>query len=283
MRDFSMDALKSLRLRTGVGLTKCKEALESSQGNLEEAVVYLRKLGLAAASKKEHRETKEGIITALADTHGVALVEVNVETDFVANNHVFRSFVEDLIEEVLRHKVNSVDILAQLPSFRDPSLSIDDMRAVTMQAVGENIRVSRIAYYPTNTSKESIGMYSHGNGKSVAIVILSGSPKAGCLAKEIAMHIVAERPQFLSREEVPQEVIHRETEVISSQTEGKPQAVVDKIISGKLNTFFKETCLLEQPFVKNPEATIFHLLEDMSKTLEAPIAVKNFTLWKLGA
>ncbi|EPJ32390.1 translation elongation factor Ts, partial [Chlamydia psittaci 06-1683] len=140
MSNFSMEALKLLRQQTGVGLTKCKEALAECNGNLEEAVVYLRKLGLASASKKEHRETKEGVIAAKSDSRGTAVVEVNVETDFVANNAVFRTFVDGLVEDVLNHKVDNVDALLQLPSSQDTSLTVDELRAVTMQTVGENIR-----------------------------------------------------------------------------------------------------------------------------------------------
>ncbi|WP_201456537.1 translation elongation factor Ts [Chlamydia sp. 17-3921] len=282
MKDFSMDTLKTLRQRTGVGLTKCKEALEASEGNLEEAIVFLRKLGLASAGKKEHRETKEGIISAKADSRGAAIVEVNVETDFVANNAVFRNFVEGLVEDVLNHKVDNVEALTQLPSSQDPSLSIDELRAITMQTVGENIRINRVSYLPT-ASTDSVGIYSHGNGKTISIAILSGSPEGETLAKDIAMHVVAERPQFISKKDVPEDIIMRETEVISSQAQGKPQTVIDKIISGKLSTFFKEVCLLDQPFIKNPDLTIQSLIESFSKSQGAPVEVKQFILWKIGA
>ncbi|SPN73815.1 Elongation factor Ts,elongation factor Ts,Translation elongation factor Ts,translation elongation factor Ts,Elongation factor TS [Chlamydia serpentis] len=282
MSDFSMETLKTLRQQTGVGLTKCKEALEACAGNLEEAVVYLRKLGLASAGKKEHRETKEGVIAAKTDNNGTALIEVNVETDFVANNAVFRDFVSSLLNDVLKYKVDTVDALSQVVSSQDPSLSVDELRAVTMQTVGENIRINRVAYLPKD-SNSSIGIYSHGNGKTVALTVLIGSSIAEGLAKDIAMHIVAAQPQFLSKESVPAEVIAKEKEVIISQVQGKPQEVVEKIVSGKLNTFFQEACLLEQPFIKNSDLSIRDLIDDFSKTSGSSVELKQFILWKIGA
>ncbi|SYX08537.1 Elongation factor Ts,elongation factor Ts,Translation elongation factor Ts,translation elongation factor Ts,Elongation factor TS [Chlamydia poikilotherma] len=282
MSNFSMETLKLLRQQTGVGLTKCKEALAECNGNLEEAVVHLRKLGLASASKKEHRETKEGVIAAKSDVRGTAVVEVNVETDFVANNSVFRSFVDGLIEDVLNHKVNNVDALLQLPSSQDSSLTVDGLRAVTMQTVGENIRINRIKYVPKAT-EESVGIYSHGNGKAVSVTVLSGVADKENLAKDISMHIVAAQPLFLNKESVPTDALEREKEVISSQIQGKPQAVIDKIISGKLGTFFQDVCLLEQAFIKNPDITIQGLVDNASKTSGNSVEVKEFILWKIGA
>ncbi|ANH78503.1 translation elongation factor Ts [Candidatus Chlamydia sanziniae] len=282
MGDFSIETLKQLRQHTGVGLTKCKEALEACEGNLEKATIYLRKLGLASANKKDHRETKEGLIAAKSDAHGSALVEVNVETDFVANNNVFRDFVTVLLNDILDHKTDSVAALSQLPSSKDPSLTVDELRAVTMQTVGENIRIRRVAYFP-KSSHESVGIYSHGNGKTVSLVILKGSSKGESLAKDIAMHVVASQPQFLSKGSVPAEAIDKEKEVASSQTQGKSQEVIDKIIQGKLGAFFQETCLLEQPFIKNSTLSIQNLIDDFSKILGEFVEVEKFILWKIGA
>lgn len=282
MSDFSMETLKNLRQQTGVGLTKCKEALEHAKGNLEDAVVYLRKLGLASAGKKEHRETKEGVIAARVDERGAALVEVNVETDFVANNSVFRAFVTSLLSDLLDHKLSDVEALARVMSSQEPSLSVEELKAVTMQTVGENIRISRAFYTPVN-SGQSVGIYSHGNGKAVAIVFLSGSENQEALAKDIAMHIVASQPQFLSKESVPQEVLEREREVFSSQVAGKPQEVVEKITQGKFKAFFQEACLLEQAFIKDPEVTIQGLIDRAAKASGEPLRVEHFVFWKMGA
>lgn len=281
MSDFSMETLKILRQQTGVGLTKCKEALTECQGNLEEAIVYLRKLGLASAGKKEHRETKEGVVAAKTDARGTAIVEVNVETDFVANNAVFLSFVDSLIESVLNHRTADLDALLHMPSSQDPALTVDELRAITMQTVGENIRIRRISYLPT-TAKESIGIYSHGNGKVVAITMLSGSADHVDLARDISMHIVATQPQFVSKESVPDEVVNKEKEIIGSQIQGKPQAILDKIIQGKLETFFQDICLLEQAFIKNPDVTIRSLVEKAKKTSGRSIQVDDFILWRVG-
>ncbi|ANG66119.1 translation elongation factor Ts [Chlamydia gallinacea] len=281
MSDFSMETLKLLRQQTGVGLTKCKEALTECHGNLEEAVVYLRKLGLASAGKKEHRETKEGVVAAKTDARGTAVVEVNVETDFVANNAVFLSFVDSLVESVLNHRTADLDALLQLPSSQDPSITVDELRAITMQTVGENIRIRRIAYLPA-VSDESIGIYSHGNGKVLAITVLSGSSDHVDLARDISMHIVATQPQFVSKESIPDDILSREREIICSQVQGKPQAILDKIVQGKLETFFQDSCLLEQAFIKNPDVTIHHLINEAQKMSGRSIKVKDFVLWKVG-
>lgn len=281
MSQFSMETLKALRQQTGVGLTKCKEALEECKGDLEAAVVYLRKLGLASAGKKDHRETKEGVIAAKADARGTAIVEVNVETDFVANNAVFRTFVQGLVEDVLNSKAESVEALSQQVSSQDPSLTVDELRAVTMQMVGENIRIQRVHYDPS-ASDQSVGIYSHGNGKTVSLVWISGCSQQESLAKDLAMHVVAAQPQFLSKETVPQEILEKEKEVIASQIVGKPQAVVDKIMSGKLNTFFQESCLLEQAFIKAPEKSVLALIEDAQKETGRKIQVEKFLVWKIG-
>lgn len=276
-----MDDIKTLRKQTGVGLTKCKEALETCKGNLEEAVVYLRKLGLASVGKKESRETKEGIIFVKSNDQGTAVIEVNVETDFVANNAVFRSFVEDLSEEILHHKSQDLEFLVQQTFSKDPSLTIDEQRAVVMQTVGENIRLNR-ALYLSKSDSESHGVYSHGNGKTVSLVILSGSNAGESLAKDIAMHVVASNPEFLNQDSVPEDVLERERNIISSQMEGKPKEIIEKIITGKLNSFFQENCLLNQAFIKNPDQTIQQLLDLFSKQNGTPVKVSNFMLWKIG-
>ncbi|EPP36270.1 Elongation factor Ts [Chlamydia avium] len=281
MSDFSMETLKLLRQQTGVGLTKCKEALTECQGNLEEAIVYLRKLGLASAEKKEHRETKEGVIAVKSDVRGTAIVEVNVETDFVANNAVFIAFVDSLVESVLDHRIDDLDALLQMPSSKDPSITIDESRAVTMQTVGENIRIRKVSYLP-KVADESIGIYSHGNGKSVAVTILSGSSNHIDLARDISMHIVATQPHFISKENVPDDVLNREKEIICLQAQGKPQSILDKIVQGKLETFFQDTCLLEQAFIKNPDVTIRNLIDEAQEKSGRSIQVKDFILWKVG-
>lgn len=282
MSDFSMETLKALRQQTGVGLTKCKEALEECKGDLEAAVVYLRKLGLASVGKKEHRETKEGVIAAKSDDRGTAIIEVNVETDFVANNAVFRTFVQGLLEDVLNSKATSVEELSRQPSSQDPSLTVDEMRAVTIQMVGENIRIQRVSFDPAD-AEQSIGIYSHGNGKTVSLVWISGCPNQEQLAKDLAMHVVAAQPQFINRDEVPQEILEKEKEVIASQCVGKPQMVIDKIMTGKLNTFFQESCLLEQAFVKNPDKTVLDLVESVQKDNGRTLQVTKFLVWKIGA
>ncbi|WP_246481898.1 translation elongation factor Ts [Chlamydiifrater volucris] len=280
----SMEDIKTLRAQTGVGLTKCKEALEASEGDLEKAVLYLRKLGLASAGKKESRETKEGLIGAWADGKGFSLIEVNVETDFVASNDVFKGFVKNLVGALHAFASDDLEKFLALPYPEDPSVTVDQQRAVVMQTVGENIRINKIAFRSSGKNgKESCGIYSHGNGKNVAVVVIEGCDKCDALAKDIAMHVVASSPDYICKEDIPSEIIEREKEVIISQIQGKPQSVVDKIVEGKLSSFYKEVCLLEQPFVKDPDKTVGQLLEEQGKANGVSLTLTYFSNWKIGA
>lgn len=281
MTKISMEVIKVLREQTGVGLTKCKEALEASNGDLDQAILYLRKMGLASASKKESRETKEGTISIKSDDQGIALIEVNVETDFVANNEKFRSFVETLCKELLVCKVTDVSQFLNTTYSQDVSLTIDQLKALSMQSLGENIQVKRLLYIKKEDSS-SYGIYSHGGGKVVSLVTISGSAKEEGLAKDFAMHVAASSPLYISEEMVPESIIQQEREVALNQVKGKPEAVIEKIVSGKLTAFFAENCLLDQQFIKDPSKRIKEILEEESKATESNLSITSFLRWKVG-
>lgn len=278
----SMDSIKILRERTGVGLAKCKEALEASGNDVEQAVVYLRKLGLASAGKKESRETKEGYLAFKMNDRAVAIIEVNVETDFVATNAKFREFADNLAEELLAHPTSDVNKFLSRPYSKDPSLTLEEYKAVTMQSLGENIRIGRIFGVEKKSDAMSLGVYSHSDRRSIGLVVLQGSNLADQLARDIALHVVASQPEYLDETSVPEEVVKRENEIVLTQIQGKPQAVADKILAGKLKTFFEENCLLRQAYVKDPAKTVSDLLEDFKKDAGAELSVVQFIRWKVG-
>ncbi|MBF5050713.1 Elongation factor Ts [Candidatus Clavichlamydia salmonicola] len=276
MSAISTDLIKALRQQTGVGLTKCKEALEVSKGNLEDALTYLRKKGLASAAKKEGRETKEGVIKVSASSSGLSLVEVDVETDFVAANDRFQSFAADLADDFLSQGAQTdLNQFLQKPFSKDLSLTIDEHKSVMMQTLGENVVIKRVLFIPKKPG-HSLGFYSHSGGKVVAVVELAGSGNFEDLAKEVALHVAAASPLYLSPESVPAEVLAREKDIAADQVKNKPDHVVQKIIDGKLAAFFEEMCLLNQSFVKDSSKTIASLIAESGASLI------SFVRWKVG-
>lgn len=281
MTKVSMEVIKILREQTGVGLTRCKEALEASNGDLDQAILYLRKMGLASAGKKESRETKEGTIGVASDHYGIALIEVNVETDFVANNKKFRGLVEDLCKELLLNKATDVSQFLNATYSQDSSLTIDQLKALFIQSLGENIQVKRLLYIKKEPS-HSYGIYSHSGGKVVSLVTISGSNKEESLARDFAMHVAATSPLYVSESMVPESVIQQEREIAFNQVKNKPNAVIEKIVAGKLAAFFVENCLLDQQFIKDPSKSIKEILKEKSNNLEETLNITSFLRWKVG-
>lgn len=275
------EMVKELRERTGVSMSKCKEALDKAQGDMNEAIDILRKSGMASAVKKEGRETNEGLIGAAESAGAVALVEVNAETDFVTQNEKFKQFLKDVAQEAADSSCATVEALLHRPYSKDSSLTIDQYRALVMQSLGENIQVKRLSILPKNESL-SIGLYSHMGGKIVVAVILTGGSGNEALAREIAMHTAAESPEYLRPEEIPADVRAKEEEIARSQVQGKPANIVDKIIEGKIKAFCDEVCLICQKYVKDNTMTIAQLLEKEGKRLNKHIDVKAFHRWKVG-
>ncbi len=273
--------IKQLRERTGVGMGKCKEALVEARGDMELAIANLRKAGIASAVKKEGREAKEGMIVTGANDSTVALVEVNVETDFVVKNDKFQSFTKALVEEICHTSpANLEDFLKQKFS-KDSKLSIDEFRAVTVQSLGENIQIKRLEIFPKKAD-HSIGIYSHMGGKLVTLVEISGSKDEVELAKDIAMHIAAEAPEYLSSDEIPERVIEHEKEIAQAQIQNKPPQIQDKIIEGKLKSYFNQACLLNQHFIKDTSITVDELVKKRSKESGKELKLVQFLRWKIG-
>jgi len=276
------DMVKELRERTGVGMGKCKEALDQAQGDMEKAIDLLRKAGMASAVKKEGRETKEGMIATAESKDAIALVEINAETDFVVQNDRFKQFALDVAKEAAETKPASLEAFVQQKFSKDPTLTIDEYRAIVMQSLGENIRIRRIQLFPKSSSA-SLAIYSHMGGKIVTFVELEGGAGQEGLAREVAMHIAAESPDYLKPEEVPADIKAREEEIARGQVVGKPEAIVEKIVEGKLKAFYDQVCLLRQKYVKDNAVTISDLVAKEGQRLGKPLAVRRFIRWQVGA
>jgi len=249
MAAISASAVKDLREKTGVGMMEAKKALEEAGGDFEKAVDILRKKGLSAAAKKATRVASEGIIAAhTAGAIGV-LAEVNSETDFVAKNDDFQKFAKAVAELVAAQNPVDVAALSQLTIGGE---NIEARRNALVQKIGENITVRRFVRYET-TGK--LATYLHGNRIGVMVDYTGGDEQLG---KDIAMHIAAVNPQFLSRETVPADALARERAIFEAQAKesGKPENIIAKMVDGKLEKFFGETCLLEQVFIKDPDGKL---------------------------
>ncbi len=275
------DMVKELRERTGVGMGKCKEALDQSGGDMEKAIDILRKAGMASAVKKEGRETKEGVIGHAEGKGAYALVEVNSETDFVAQNEKFKQFVHDIALEAADTNPASLEAFMAQKYRKDPSITIDQFRSLVIQSLGENIQVKRIKVFP-KAADISIGIYSHMGGKIVTMVELGGGSGQEALAREIALHIAAESPDYLKPEDVPESVKAREDEIARGQITGKPANIVDKIVEGKMKAFYDQVCLLCQKFVKDNAITIADLVAKEGKRLNKPLSIRKFIRWRIG-
>lgn len=275
------EMVKELRERTGVGMGKCKEALEQAGGNMERAIDHLRKAGMASAVKKEGRETNEGAIGAAESKTAVALVEVNAETDFVTQNEKFKQFLHDVALEAAETKPSSLEEFLGQKCIKDPSLTIDQYRALVIQSLGENIQIRRLAVLPKN-EKFSIGFYSHMGGKIVTAAALSGGKGHEGLARDIAMHIAAESPEYLRPNDVPAEIRTREEEIARAQIQGKPANMIDKIVEGKIKAFYDLVCLVCQKYVKDSSITVEQLVEKEAKQQGKSLAIEKFLRWKVG-
>lgn len=281
MKDISAEMIRELRERTGVGMGKCKEALVLSEGDMEKAIDILRKAGMAAGVKKEGRETKEGLILTGEDSHVMVIAEANAETDFVAQNDRFKHFLHDVVKQAIETKPKSLAEFVDQQYYKDRSITVEQYRNLVIQALGENIQLRRLEVIHKHPNS-SYGIYSHMGGKLVVVVEISGASDQEAIAKEIAMHIAAENPEYLKPEEVPATVKAREEEIARSQVEGKPAQIVDKIVAGKIKAFFDQVCLIHQKYVKDNSVTVEQFLEICGKKVGKSLSIRCFWRWKVG-
>ena len=257
--------VKDLREKTGAGMMDCKKVLTETDGDMEKAIELLRERGIAKAAKKSGRVAAEGLVEAYVSEDGKigAVVEVNSETDFVAKNDEFKAFVADVAEQVAKENPANVEDLLAEKSIREDK-TVGEVLTDKIAKIGENMSIRRFARFESNGLIEK---YIHGDGKIGVLVELNGGDSE--VAKDVCMQIAAAKPEFLNRESVPAERLEKEMEILKAQAmnEGKPEAIAEKIVQGRVGKFYSEICLVEQEFVKNPDMKVSDLLS--SKGAEA--------------
>ncbi len=256
----SAEQVKALREKTGAGMMDCKKVLTETNGDEEKAIELLRERGIAKAAKKSDRIAAEGLVTTyVTDDHKVgSVVEVNAETDFVAKNEEFRTFVSDIAKQVAEKNPATVEELLAQNSITEPDKTVQDVLTNKIATIGENMSIRRIERFETTGLVES---YIHGDGKIGVLVEMEGGNSE--LAKDVCMQIAAARPEYLDRESVPADRVAHEMEILKAQAvnEGKPEAVAEKIVQGRIGKFYGEICLVEQDFVKDPDQKVGKLVE----------------------
>ncbi len=266
--------VKKLREMSGAGMMDCKKALAETDGDLDAAVDYLRKKGLAAASKKAGRVAAEGVVLARAEGNTAIVIEVNAETDFVSKNDKFTSFVEALAALVLKEKPADVDALKALDF--DGEHTVDQALSQLIATIGENMSIRRFELVEVDSGVTAA--YVHGAGKIGVLVGIKGDATDALndFARGVAMHVAAINPQFISRDAVSAEAVERERTVLSERAaaSGKPEAIIEKIVSGQMNKFYSEVCLLEQDFVMDTDVKVGKALANIQADAEITTVVR---------
>ena len=252
--------VKELREKTGAGMMDCKKVLTETDGDLEKAAELLRERGIAKAAKKSGRVAAEGLVEAYISEDGKtgAIVEVNSETDFVAKNEEFKAFVMDVAKQVVLNNPETVEALLEEPSIAVEGKKVSEVLVEKIATIGENLTIRRFARFETQNGL--VEKYIHGDGKIAVLVNMENGNNE--LAKDICMQIAAVKPEFIDREQVPAERLEKEKEILKQQTinEGKPEAIAEKIVMGRINKFYEEICLVDQEFVKDSSMKVSQVL-----------------------
>lgn len=255
---FKASDVKELRDRTGAGMLDCKKALEATEGNMDKAIDWLREKGISKAAKKEGRIAAEGLCQIAVDGNKAVILEVNSETDFVAQNENFVNFVDYLANIILKNDFKSNE---EVLEFNDGGETVKDKLVALISKIGENINFRRFEKIKKKDN-EVFGSYKHMGGRIGALVVLSDTTED--VAKDVAMHVAAMNPTAVTRSEVPQDIVEHESHVIKEQVmqEGKPADIAEKMVTGRLNKFYKEVCLEEQPFIKENSVTVGNYVKE---------------------
>ncbi|GGA62769.1 translation elongation factor Ts [Ornithinibacillus halotolerans] len=252
--------VKELREKTGAGMMDCKKALTETNGDIDKAIDYLREKGIAKAAKKADRIAAEGSTYIASEGNTAVLLEVNCETDFVTKNDQFKVLLEDLAKHLLSQKPNTVEEALQQP-LNGNGDTVETYINSAIAKIGEKISLRRFEIL-TKTDNDVFGEYLHMGGRIGVLTLLEGTTDAS-VAKDVAMHVAAVNPKYVSRDQVSEDVINHEREVLKQQAlnEGKPEKIVEKMVEGRLGKFFEEICLLEQGFVKDPDQKVKKYVE----------------------
>ncbi|MBV9266488.1 MAG: elongation factor Ts [Acidobacteriaceae bacterium] len=308
MPEISAQLVKQLRDRTGAGMMECKKALVATNGNLEEAEIYLRKQGIASAVKKEARSTKQGLIAAHVNSGGKlgVLVEVNCESDFVARTEDFQSLAADIAAHIAETKPKAVRVddvteaeranfkqheaLYEQKFAKNAGTTVGEIVKEKIAKLGENINVSRFVLFEVAGSGV-VGHYVH-TGSQIGVLLEAHTNSAATgqneefqkLVHDIAMQVAAANPQCVSKENVPADLLNKERDIQKERArgEGKPEKMLDKIIEGRLGKFYEEICLLEQPFIRDNTVSVAELVKNTAGKLNDTVTVSRFVRYKVG-
>ncbi len=288
MAEITAQMVKELRMKTDAGMMDCKKALIECDGSMEEAVKFLREKGIAKAAAKSGREAKEGIISTLVDDTDGLIFEINCETDFCSKGDKFRTLVAEVGEAL---KASSAATLEEAQSAAINGTTVESYIAEQCAVIGENMKLSKYGRY-TLAGAGSIASYIHMGGK-VGVLLLLGADKAETvsadafqtLSKDLTLHIAACAPKSVDSSSLDAAFVAEEQEIAKAQliAEGKPEALLDKILPGKLNALYKQSCLLNQDFVKDPSTSVEKLVAAISKEIGGDVKVEGFFRFQLGA
>ena len=289
MANITAKDVAALRAKTGLGMMDCKKALVEADGDMDKAVTILREKGLATAAKKESRIAAEGIVDILVKGNVAAIVEVNTETDFVAKNESFKTFVKELLETIIDKKPADVEALMATP-FAGTSATVDAALVEKIAVIGEKISIRRFAIV-----EGTLATYIHGTGTTGVIVKfetsadVAGNEKFAEFAKNIALQLAAGNPpEYVNIEDVPASAVEAEKAVLIAQAKNdpknanKPENILEKMVSGRLGKFYERVCLVEQAYVKDDDLTVGKYVAATAKELGVDIKVVSFVLFEKG-
>jgi elongation factor Ts len=287
MAEITAQMVKALRDRTGAGMMECKKALEAAGGDIEKGIEELRKRGIASAAKKTGRSAKQGaIVIKLSDdkTSGV-IVEFNCESDFVARTDDFQGLVGDLADQALASAAVAApaDLLRETYA-KDASMTIEALITAKVAKIGENMKLARLE----KVSGGVLGAYIHPGAQLGVLIQATGvdasSSEIQELVRDVAMQIAAADPQFISRSQVTAADVEKEKEIQRERAirEGKPPAIVEKMLEGRMSKYYEEVCLLEQPFIKENSLTVGQMIEQANKKLGLALVISRFVRFKVG-
>ena len=279
--------VKELREMTGAGMVDCKNALTATDGNIEKAMEFLREKGLAAAAKKSGRLASEGLVMSFVSDDGArgSIVEVNSETDFVAKNQDFRTFVEQVANLAMGPPTSTIESFLE-ESWTFGEGTVKDALTNKVAVIGENLSIRRKEVFIKENSG-AIVAYIHGGGRVSVLIELVCEKDGEALdeaGRNLAMQIAAMNPKFVARTDVPQDFIDKEREILKQQAlnEGKPEKIVEKMVEGRLTKSLTDFCLLEQEYVKDGDMTVTKYLESVGGQMGAPVSVKRFVRYETG-
>ena len=291
MANITSQMVKELREMTQAGMMDCKKALVEAEGDMDKAVEWLREKGLAAAAKKAGRIAAEGVVASYITENaniGV-IVEVNCETDFVAKTDNFINFSKNVAKHIALANPADVDALMSQKFVDDEAKTITDLVSDATVSIGEKISIRRFARYETD--KGAVESYIHMGGKIGVLLLVENDNEASIASDtfktfyhDVALQIAAAKPSYVNKEEVPAENLAKEREILRAQAlnEGKPEKIVDKMVDGRIQKYYKEVCLIEQPFVKDGDKSIAQLTAEVAKEIGANINIVSFERFERG-